>query len=63
MEDAVDITAETARLSRGCRDRSAFAPPPSPQPEPASGQDSGGGGERGCHAGGGSPIPAPLQSR
>nr|CAI9698661.1 unnamed protein product [Rangifer tarandus platyrhynchus] len=43
MEDAVDITAETARLSRGCSDRSAFAPPPSPQPEPASGQDSGGG--------------------
>ena len=65
--EAVDITAESARLSRRCGDRRAFAPLPTspfPQPEPLrQGRTAAGVGRgvvvsRGVR--GGSPIPRPL---
>lgn len=62
-EDAVDIIAESARLSRRCGDRSDFAPPApaAPSPEQASGQDSSGGGERASLGGaGGEVVPSPA---
>lgn len=56
--DAVDITAESARLPGRCGDLSAGAASPTP-PGRASRQDSGGGGERSGGEGDDRPIPRP----